>query len=218
MVCSPSDLWSTTFVYARILFMDFSSAFNNIIPALLQDKLCQLNVPDSTCRWISDFLFNRKQHVRMGSHVSDTRIISAGSPPGLRSFSPPFLTVNQQLHLQPPICQVPEVYRWHHPHRTNLWWGRWRIQLEIDHLVSWCSQNNLLLNVLKTEMVVDFRKDPTPSSPITHHPVKLHSGHYGVLLVPVLRHHPGSQVGVEHQLHHLQSPAEDVLFAAAKDV
>ena len=33
--------------YARILFVDFSSAFNTIIPALLQDKLSQLNVPDS---------------------------------------------------------------------------------------------------------------------------------------------------------------------------
>ncbi|XP_034073841.1 uncharacterized protein LOC117547324 [Gymnodraco acuticeps] len=34
--------------YARILFVDFSSAFNTIIPALLQDKLSQLHVPDST--------------------------------------------------------------------------------------------------------------------------------------------------------------------------
>ena len=36
--------------YARILFVDFSSAFNTILPALLQDKLTQLHVPDSTCR------------------------------------------------------------------------------------------------------------------------------------------------------------------------
>ncbi|KAK3549702.1 hypothetical protein QTP86_007167 [Hemibagrus guttatus] len=33
--------------YARILFVDFSSAFNTIVPALLRDKLFQLNVPDS---------------------------------------------------------------------------------------------------------------------------------------------------------------------------
>uniref|UniRef100_A0AAV2JYY0 glucuronosyltransferase n=1 Tax=Knipowitschia caucasica TaxID=637954 RepID=A0AAV2JYY0_KNICA len=35
--------------YARVLFVDFSSAFNTILPSLLQDKLSQLNVPDSTC-------------------------------------------------------------------------------------------------------------------------------------------------------------------------
>ncbi|KAF7641196.1 hypothetical protein LDENG_00289540, partial [Lucifuga dentata] len=51
--------------YARILFVDFSSAFNTIIPILLQDKLSQLNVPDSTCRWITDFLSDRRQCVRL---------------------------------------------------------------------------------------------------------------------------------------------------------
>ncbi|XP_034054409.1 uncharacterized protein LOC117534321 [Gymnodraco acuticeps] len=64
--------------YARILFVDF----NTIIPALLQDKLSQLHVPDSTCRWITDFLSYRKQHVRLGKHVSDPRTISTGSPQG----------------------------------------------------------------------------------------------------------------------------------------
>src|SRR4029434_6750987 len=42
--------------------------------------------------------------------------------------------------------------------------NRW----EIDHLVTWCGQNNLELNALKTvEMVVDFRKNPAPPTPIT---------------------------------------------------
>ncbi|KAK9541994.1 hypothetical protein VZT92_001998 [Zoarces viviparus] len=36
--------------YARILFVDFSSAFNTIIPSLLHDKLSHLHMPDSTCK------------------------------------------------------------------------------------------------------------------------------------------------------------------------
>ncbi|KAK3549708.1 hypothetical protein QTP86_007159 [Hemibagrus guttatus] len=68
--------------YARILFMDFSSAFNTIIPALLRDKLFQLNVPDSMCSWIMDFLTDRRQFVRLGTHVSDLQHISTGSPQG----------------------------------------------------------------------------------------------------------------------------------------
>uniref|UniRef100_A0AAV2LG33 Reverse transcriptase domain-containing protein n=1 Tax=Knipowitschia caucasica TaxID=637954 RepID=A0AAV2LG33_KNICA len=48
--------------YARVLFVDFSSAFNTILPSLLQDKLSQLNVPDSTCRWITDFLAGTTAH------------------------------------------------------------------------------------------------------------------------------------------------------------
>ncbi|XP_061923921.1 chloride channel protein 2b isoform X2 [Entelurus aequoreus] len=42
--------------YARILFVDFSSAFNTILPGLLRDKLYQLSVLDSLCSWINDFL------------------------------------------------------------------------------------------------------------------------------------------------------------------
>ncbi|KAI3371858.1 hypothetical protein L3Q82_006737 [Scortum barcoo] len=38
----------------------------------------------------------------------------------------------------------------------------------IDHQVTWCSQNNLELSTLKTvEMIVDFRKNTAPSTPIS---------------------------------------------------
>uniref|UniRef100_A0A3B3HHQ6 Jacalin-type lectin domain-containing protein n=1 Tax=Oryzias latipes TaxID=8090 RepID=A0A3B3HHQ6_ORYLA len=53
--------------YARILFLDFSLAFNTIFPSLLQEKFLQLKVADSTCRWITDFLTDRRQCVRLDS-------------------------------------------------------------------------------------------------------------------------------------------------------
>ncbi|KAK3532060.1 hypothetical protein QTP86_006807 [Hemibagrus guttatus] len=68
--------------YARKLFVDFSSAFNTIVLALLRDKLFQLNVPDSMCSWITDFLTDRRKFVRLGTHVSDLQHISTGSPQG----------------------------------------------------------------------------------------------------------------------------------------
>ena len=68
--------------YGRILFVDFSSSFNTIILTLLQEKFSQLSVPDSTCRWITDFLSDRKQHVKLGKHVSDSKPISTGSSQG----------------------------------------------------------------------------------------------------------------------------------------
>ena len=55
--------------YTRILFVDFSSAFNTIIPAVLQDKLTQLNVPDSICRWITDFPSDRKPCIKLGTRL-----------------------------------------------------------------------------------------------------------------------------------------------------
>ncbi|KAF7657974.1 hypothetical protein LDENG_00019880, partial [Lucifuga dentata] len=58
--------------YARILFIDFSSAFNTIIPQQLVEKLRLLEVDTGTCNWVLNFLTQRQQTVRVGSHTSDT--------------------------------------------------------------------------------------------------------------------------------------------------
>ncbi|XP_070762167.1 uncharacterized protein [Enoplosus armatus] len=86
-------------------------------------------MPDPTCMWITDFLYDRKQHMKLGKQHR--------LPSRLRSFSSPLLPVHQQLHLQSPVRQAPEVggrisgedesaYRW-----------------EIDHLMTGCNSNNL---------------------------------------------------------------------------
>ncbi|KAI4899026.1 hypothetical protein NFI96_000381 [Prochilodus magdalenae] len=87
------------------------SAFNTVVPQRLQAKLSQLSVPDSMCRWIVDFLTDRRQQIHSGG-----------------------------------------------PHITYK---------ETEQLVSWCSNNHLLLNTEKTvEMVVDFRRNPPPLPPL----------------------------------------------------
>ena len=69
-------------IYARLLFMDFSSAFNTILPHRLVDKLLGLGLPHSTCLWIKDFLTDRTQRVRVGHHTSAALSLSTGSPQG----------------------------------------------------------------------------------------------------------------------------------------
>ncbi len=66
--------------YVRILFVDFSSAFNTIIPNLLLPKLDQLSVPTSICQWITSFLTDRQQLMRLGKYTSSTCMISTGAP------------------------------------------------------------------------------------------------------------------------------------------
>ncbi len=60
--------------YARILFMDFHSPFNTIIPDILHSKLTQLTVPAPT-----KFLTDRRQQVRLGDITSSTQTISTGA-------------------------------------------------------------------------------------------------------------------------------------------
>ncbi|KAL0152483.1 hypothetical protein M9458_052206, partial [Cirrhinus mrigala] len=68
--------------YVRILFVDFSSAFNTIIPNLLLQKLTQLSMPTSICQWITSFLTDRQQLVKLGKFSSCTCTISTGAPQG----------------------------------------------------------------------------------------------------------------------------------------
>ena len=65
-----------------MLFIDYSSAFNTIIPDILVTKLSNLGLPTPTCSWIKDFLTNRPQTVKLGPHLSSTRTLSTGSPQG----------------------------------------------------------------------------------------------------------------------------------------
>lgn len=45
--------------YVRLLFVDYSSAFNTIIPDSRFNKLIQLQIPLHTCSGIKTFLTNR---------------------------------------------------------------------------------------------------------------------------------------------------------------
>lgn len=55
--------------YLRVLFVNFSSAFNTIIPDILMTKLKQLAVPDHICKWIRSFLIDWRQQVKLGKSI-----------------------------------------------------------------------------------------------------------------------------------------------------
>ncbi len=53
--------------YVRLLFIDYSSAFNTIVPTKLAVKLSDLGLNTSLCDWIQDFLTARPQVVKSAS-------------------------------------------------------------------------------------------------------------------------------------------------------
>ena len=72
----------TSFSYARVLFVDFSSAFNTIVPNILLNRLQAFNVPRYLINFVSSFLIDRKQYVTVGKQKSDTFNCSVGCPQG----------------------------------------------------------------------------------------------------------------------------------------
>jgi hypothetical protein len=74
--------------YARILFLDFSSAFNTIQPHLLMQKLMAMDVNPLIIRWLCSFLTDRPQQVMIRSSASPIPVTSkevrtnTGAPQG----------------------------------------------------------------------------------------------------------------------------------------
>lgn len=66
--------------YVKLLFLDFSSAFNTIIPQTLANKLQMLGLTSSLCNWVLDFLTHRPQSVKIHGILSSTIILNTGSP------------------------------------------------------------------------------------------------------------------------------------------
>ena len=63
-----------------MLFIDYSSAFNTIVPTKLITKLRTLGLNTSLCNWILDLLTVCPQVVRIGNHTSATLILNTGAP------------------------------------------------------------------------------------------------------------------------------------------
>ena len=62
--------------YVRMLFIDYSSAFNTILPCTLIRKLQTLGLSNSLRNWVLSFLTDRTQAVRLGDYSSPTLSLS----------------------------------------------------------------------------------------------------------------------------------------------
>ena len=152
--------------YVRILFVDFSSAFNTIIPSRMVDKLFDLGVNANTCRWIKDFLTDRPQTVSMGSNHSPVLTLSTGPPQGC-VLGPILYTI--YTHDCTPTHSTNRIIKFADDTTVvglinNNDESAYRD--EVQKLTVWCTNNNLALNSTKTkELVIDFRRrreEPAP--------------------------------------------------------
>ena len=150
-----------------MLFIDYSSAFNTIIPLKLDTKLKSLGLNSSLCNWILDFLTERRQVVKMGTMTSAPLTLSTGAPQGC-VLSPLLYSLythdcvasfntNQVIKFADDTTVIGLI--------TNDDETAYRREVEILEL--WCQENNLALNVDKTkELIIDYRRPPRAHSPI----------------------------------------------------
>ena len=68
------------FNFTRILFIDFSKAFDVIDHNVLLKKFADYNFPPHVVLWSLSFLQDRKQFVTTDYLFSDIHVINAGAP------------------------------------------------------------------------------------------------------------------------------------------
>ena len=153
--------------YVRMLFVDYSSAFNTILPDRLIIKLGSLGLPPLTCAWINNFLTDRPQAVRVGPHLSSTRTLSIGSPQGC-VLSPVLFCL--YTHDCRPIHNHNRIIKYADDTAVVGLISRGdeaAYREEVLKLADWCSENNLTLNTKKTnELIIDFRRHSPEPAPL----------------------------------------------------
>uniref|UniRef100_A0A8C6KS07 Reverse transcriptase domain-containing protein n=1 Tax=Nothobranchius furzeri TaxID=105023 RepID=A0A8C6KS07_NOTFU len=154
--------------YVRMLFVDYSSAFNTIVPSKLDRKLQDLGLSSSLCSWILNFLSDRRQVVRLGSTTSSPVTLNTGAPQGcaqspvLYSLYTHDCTATRNSNIIVKFADNTTVVGL----ITN--GDETAYRQEISALTHWCQDNRLTLNVTKTkELIMDFRRCRGIHTPIT---------------------------------------------------
>ncbi len=138
---SLTHIDSTNGNYVRLLFIDYSSAFNTIVPSTLAVKLSDLGITSSLCDCIQDFLTARPQVVKVGQFyllysLYTHDCVSSHSSTSIIKFADDTVVLGL-INNNDEAAYLDEVER----------------------LTSWYQDNCLSLNVSKTkELIVDFRK------------------------------------------------------------
>ena len=153
--------------FSRVLFIDFSSAFNTIKPHVLLKKLYNMNVNTTILKWIHSYLTSRTQYVRWGDVRSNTIVTNTGAPQGC-VLSPVLFTLytndcvsaNDQctiIKYADDTVLIGNIVN----NDTNGY------RESVRNFVDWCDRNFLNLNVKKTmEIIVDFRRDKCVHVPL----------------------------------------------------
>ena len=153
----------------RTVFLDYRKAFDLVDHTILIAKLYSLGVKPCVVNWITDFLRNRWQRVKLNDNCfSDWLEVPAGVPQGMRLGPWLFLAMINDLTL---------------PKDSSLMWKfadditvseivnkseQSALQIDIDHISTWSRNNLFQLNPIKCkEMILSFTRPPAVYQPIS---------------------------------------------------
>lgn len=153
--------------YVRCLFIDYSSAFNTIVPTRYIQKLSDMGVPTALQLWSWNFLTARTQQVRVNGTLSDVRTTNVGAPQGCVYSPKAFVLYTNDLTSSSQSCHIIK-----YADDTVLVGlisqnDEREYRSEICRIGEWCDGNRLVLNPAKCqELVFSFLKSISDFEPI----------------------------------------------------
>ena len=150
-----------------MMFIDYRSAFNTLVPYKLIIKLKALDLNPALCNWVLDFLTSRPQVVKVGNNISTSLTLNTGAPLGcvLSTLLYSLFTHNcVAMHASNSIIKFADDTTVVGLITNN---DGAAYRGEVRALGVWCQEYNLSFNINKTkEMIVDFRKQQREHPPI----------------------------------------------------
>ena len=138
------------------VFIDFKKAFDTVCHELILKKLECLGLGELTICWFKSYLTNRSQRTLANNVLSSSQLIVCGVPQG--STLGPLLFIvfindiiivvsHSTIHLYADdtvlYCSSRDPYT-----ARNL------VQVDLDNIVQWCTNNKLTINTKKTKSMI----------------------------------------------------------------
>ena len=140
------------------VYTDFSKAFDRVNHRLLIVKLHKLGFREGTIKWLSSFLVDRKQQVRIYNYISAPFCVSSGVPQGTHCGPILFLLFINDLtccfHFSNYLLYADDLKLFKTIRSIQ---DAKQLQLDLVALFNWCQNNCLHLNIKKC-YVISFYK------------------------------------------------------------
>ncbi len=204
--------------YVRLLFIDYSSAFNTIVPTKLAVKLSDLGLNTSLCDWIQDFLTARPQVVKVGQFTSNSITLNVGAPQGC-VLSPLLYSLYTHdcvsSHSSTSIVKFADDTVVLGLVSNN---DEAAYLDEVERLTSWCQDNCLSLNVKQNQRADCRLQEETAAALHSSYDQRDPCGEGEQLQVPRCKHLRGPDMDCTHPNTGQESQAKAVPSATAEEI